>query len=231
MISYGNVSVFIIQRNRWNAQLFFLCYQEEMVWGESSWEYGMGEVFCVCCSIFGEMSLENSTLWVLQYASVGAGKRMVAQAIRLQINFAAGLRPRWWLWKGEIRSRFLICWVLLTFQMAPESGPEYALHDTGSPLLLLFLFNLKVTPLSFTEAFLLVTDAFLLLSILPCNTGFINVSTEFFPYSSEPDGDKKDFCFKNYLPLFLPWPPPTKEREGINLRPKVFQLMPASQSH
>lgn len=68
-----------------------------------------------------------------------------------------------------------------------------------------------------------MTDAFLLLSILPCNTGFINVSTAFFPYSSGPDGDKKDFCFKNYLPPFLPWPPPTKEREGINLRPKAFQ--------
>ena len=72
------------------------------------------------------------------------------------------------------------------------------------PLLLLFLFNLKVIPLSLEEAFLLMTDAFLLLSVLPCNTGFINVSTEFFPYSSGPDGDKKDFCFKNYLPPFLP---------------------------
>lgn len=85
-----------------------------------------------------------------------------------------------------------------------------------------FFFNLNDAPLSLAKAFLSMTDTFLLLSILPCNTGFINVSTEFFPYSLGPDGDKKDFCFKNYLPAILSWPLPTKERERINLRPKAL---------
>jgi len=97
------------------------------------------------------------------------------------------------------------------------------LWATGFPLLLLVLFNLKVISLSLVEAFPLMTDAFLLLSTLPCNTGFINVSTEFLLYSSGPDGDKEDFCFKNHHPPFIPWPPPTKVREGINLELGVFQ--------
>lgn len=67
-----------------------------------------------------------------------------------------------------------------------------------------------------------MTDVLPLLSVLPCNPGFINVAPASCPYSSGPDGDKKELWFKNYHPPFLPWPPPTKGREGINLRLKVF---------
>lgn len=177
------------------------------------------------------VSTARDSLWVfcvsrtnklqnLQDVSIGALKRMVAQATHLQISFAAGLRPGWWLWKGEIRRRFLTYLALLTFEMANGSWIRarlYLMWHRFSPSITVFFLNLKVIPLSLAEDFPLMTDAFLVLSVLRCNTGFINVSTEFFPYSSGPDGDKKDFCFKNYLPPFLPWPPPTKVREGLIL--------------
>lgn len=55
-----------------------------------------------------------------------------------------------------------------------------------------------------SRALLGVTDVLPLLSALPCNPACINGAPQLCPYSSAPDGDKKDSWFKNYRPPFLP---------------------------
>lgn len=129
-------------------------------WCESSWKYGMGEEFSACATLYTAMwlleptwvSTARDSLWVfcvsrtnklqnLQDVSIGALKGMVAQATNLQISFTAGLRPGWWLWKAEIRRRFLIYLVLLTFQMANGSWIRariYVMWHRFSPSITVF---------------------------------------------------------------------------------------------